>query len=89
MNSREAFEWWMSDEGKSPKAVERNGECYKLMQAQICWSAWQPAWQAATLAEREACAKVCEEVGSEYDDQEVYASWCAKAIRARSEKGEG
>ena len=81
MNRREAFEWWMSDEGKSPKAVERNGEGYKLMQAQICWSAWQPAWQAATRAEREECAKVCDNEAS----VEGIAPKCAAAIRARKE----
>lgn len=35
--------------------------------------------------EREACAKVCETVGAEYDDQEIYAAWCANAIRARGQ----
>ena len=40
---RALFEHWMSDEGKTPKAVERHGDGYKLMQAQICWTAWQAA----------------------------------------------
>jgi hypothetical protein len=35
-------------------------------------------------AEREACAKVCDEVNREYDGEEVSASWVAAAIRARS-----
>jgi hypothetical protein len=35
------------------------------------------------LAEREACAKVCDEVHREYDGEEVSASWIAAAIRAR------
>jgi hypothetical protein len=35
-------------------------------------------------AEREACAKVCDEVNREYDCEEVSASWVAAAIRARS-----
>ncbi len=33
--------------------------------------------------EREACAKVCDEVNNEYDGEEVSASWIAAAIRAR------
>jgi hypothetical protein len=39
--------------------------------------------QAAVLAEREACAKLCESEGHRID-----ASWesCAAAIRARGEK---
>jgi hypothetical protein len=36
------------------------------------------------LAEREACAKVCDEVHAEYDGEEVSASWIATAIRTRS-----
>ena len=33
--------------------------------------------------EREACARVCDEVNREYDGEEVSASWVATAIRAR------
>jgi len=39
--------------------------------------------QKAVQAEREACAKVCDEVNREYDGEEVSASWVATAIRAR------
>ena len=51
------------------------------------------AWQAATEAEREACAKVCEDIttsGDWADSHEEIVSWgvgtsdCADAIRARS-----
>jgi len=34
-------------------------------------------------AEREECAKICDEVNKEYDGEEVSASWIAEAIRAR------
>jgi hypothetical protein len=37
----------------------------------------------ARADEREACAKVCDEVNREYDGEEVSASWVAAAIRAR------
>jgi len=37
-------------------------------------------------AEREACAKVCEDIDAEYDGEDVLATWCAAAIRARGEK---
>ena len=42
-------------------------------------------WDAATLAEREACAKVCEELIAcdEYDPGESFA----EAIRNRSKEG--
>ena len=42
-------------------------------------------WQIAER-EREACAKVCEDIDAEYEGQDVLATWCAAAIRARSEK---
>jgi len=46
-------------------------------------------WNAATLAERDACAKVCEAKQSIYLDKELYvmadaAVFCAIAIRART-----
>ena len=33
--------------------------------------------------EREACAKLCESIDAEYNGEDVLATWCAKAIRAR------
>jgi hypothetical protein len=36
-------------------------------------------------AEREACAKLCEDIDAEYDGEDVLATWCAAAIRARGE----
>lgn len=38
----------------------------------------------AVLSEREKCAQVCEALGGEYGDREIYAEWCAQAIRARN-----
>ncbi|HGK4817773.1 TPA: hypothetical protein ACJ2XS_000693 [Pseudomonas aeruginosa] len=40
-NERAKFEYWASDEGIYPKAVERSGNCYKLAQTQSYWMAWQ------------------------------------------------
>ena len=37
-------------------------------------------------AEREACAKVCEDIDTEYHGEDVLATWCAAAIRARGGK---
>jgi len=36
--------------------------------------------------ECEECAKVCEDIDTEYEGQDVLATWCAAAIRARGEK---
>ena len=38
----------------------------------------------AVEAEREACAKVCEDIDVEYEGEDVLATWCAAAIRARN-----
>ena len=35
--------------------------------------------------EREACAKVCDDIDTEYEGEEVLATWCAAAIRARGQ----
>ena len=50
MTDREAFEKIAlpNFRDKSGPAVEDH------------WQTWQEAWQAATLAERERCAKICE-----------------------------
>lgn len=33
--------------------------------------------------ERDACAKLCESIDAEYEGEDVLATWCADAIRAR------
>ena len=48
----------------------------------------QEAIETAVLAEREACAKVCDEIVARYrhaDDapEMVAANWCADGVRAR------
>ena len=44
---------------------------------------WMERAHIMILGEREACAKVCDEVNREYDGEEVSASWVAAAIRNR------
>ncbi len=39
--------------------------------------------EQARKDEREACAKLCESIDAEYEGEDVLATWCAKAIRAR------
>jgi hypothetical protein len=43
-------------------------------------------WDGGAAAEREACAKVCEDIDTEYDGEDVLATWCAAEIRARGQK---
>jgi hypothetical protein len=43
--------------------------------------------EAAVLAEREACAEVCDDMGKTMPDRDgEITEWCAAAIRARGEK---
>lgn len=42
--------------------------------------------QAAVLAEREACAKLCEDLSTKWYDEGGSARDCVHAIRARGEK---
>lgn len=39
----------------------------------------------AVAKEREECAKVCDRIDLEYEGEDVQATWCAAAIRAREE----
>lgn len=65
-------------------------------QADLLWSERDGYWKAyddsndlerfAELVrqdEREACAKLCESIDAEYEGEDVLATWCADAIRAR------
>ena len=46
---------------------------------------WMESFAAlVAAAEREACAKVCEDIDTEHEGEDVLATWCAAAIRARS-----
>ena len=41
--TRADFEHWFSYEGKNPRAVERDGDMYRLAQAHHGWWVWQAA----------------------------------------------
>ena len=43
--------------------------------------------EMAVLAEREACVKICEDINIEFAGEDVLATWCARAIRARGIDG--
>ena len=58
---RAQFEKWYA--GDMPKGLERTADGqYKYMPAQVAWG----VWQAATAAEREACAKLVSDIGDEF-----------------------
>ena len=50
---------------------------------------FQIAWDAASIAEREACAKLCEERAdaSWSEEETIFSRACANDIRARSNAG--
>lgn len=47
MTQRQAFEFWYSDQGKYPEAVETDRGQYLLMQAALAWKAWKAACEWA------------------------------------------
>ena len=50
------------------------------------WTEYERSIAAAAKAEeREACARVCEDIDAEYEGEDVLATWCAAAIRARGQ----
>jgi len=72
MNEQQEFEaWWDQDCDTSENPYSQHSMMY--------W-AWE-AWKAGRAAEREACAKVCEEAHWSLDDRNEYAA----AIRARGQ----
>ena len=59
---RDEFEkWYFADVSKHSADKNENGD-YKYMAAAIAWN----IWKAAVNAEREACVKVCENFGTEW-----------------------
>ena len=46
---------------------------------------WAAQTKLAVQNEREACAKVCDDIDVEYEGEDVLATWCSRAIRARGE----
>jgi len=65
-----AFEVWCADR--------------RFPRTQARFETWHAAWQFATLAERERCAKVCDEIqaGLKYSHEKQSAGECADKIRS-------
>ncbi len=72
----------------SNEGLERFAELVRQDERNKKWT--QKQWTDYELAiaadEREECAKLCESIDAEYEGEDVLATWCAKAIRARGEK---
>ena len=75
MNDKEKVSQWMMDKGY---ATGHGTSVVDLLQ--------ELEWQVAER-EREACAKVCEDINIEYAGEDVLATWCARAILERGIDG--
>lgn len=83
MTKLEAWKAWHESLGIGMEATEH------ALEKGSHGKAFSYAWDAAVKAEREACAKVCEEMARRHDDirraaLEVAAEW----IRARGNNGQ-
>lgn len=61
MTDREAFEAFVTGNGEWPAAAEMGNGKYKLYSTSQAFL----AWQAATAAERERCAKRCDAIAED------------------------
>ncbi len=81
---REKVAQWMMQRGYATG----HGDTLEDLLQELDWQileGWNRALMNGIKTEREACAKVCDEVNKEYDGEEVSASWIAAAIRARGD----
>lgn len=79
MTKLEAFTQYMSQ-----FASHRGADMQWVMEASSHGRIFSYAWDEATKAEREACAKVAEKF--EPDEKTDYVTYASTAIRAREEK---
>jgi len=79
------FDVWFSD-GYYIDVIERFAELVRQNLYQVIGKSVIEQINSAVQMEREACAKLCEEVGNKAKDNDGYTMGgyaCAKAIRAR------
>lgn len=91
-DERAKFEYWASDEGIYPKAVERSGNCYKLAQTQSYWMAWQARAALAKRSEFHQHLKECaDEVATwpSYKREALTQPSPLQAEQAEAERPEG
>ena len=69
--------------GSLPDFLERFAELVRQDLYQVIGKSVIEQINSAVQMEREACAKVCESIDAEYEGEDVLATWCADAIRAR------
>ena len=92
MTDKEKVAQWMIQKGYATGHGDTVEDLLKELEWQILEN-WHRAMVNSMKAEREACAKVCDEMWHEWLDSPIEnepnkpdAEDCAKAIRARSKK---
>jgi hypothetical protein len=78
---------WLCNKNDLERLVKITDEkTRKELREEIIYT-WVPPHfvDLAVKEEREACAKVCDDIDAEYEGEDVLATWCSKAIRARGE----
>jgi hypothetical protein len=66
-------------------AMARADERKIVMNEPLTKEMWQRFEDEIRADEREACAKVCDDIDDSHWGCEVKASWCSREIRARGE----
>ena len=74
---REKLAAWMMRQGYATGHGDTTEDLLKELDWQI---------EERIRNECEECAKVCEDIDTEYEGQDVLATWCAAAIRARGKQ---
>ena len=74
---REKLAAWMMRQGYATGHGDTTEDLLKELDWQI---------EERIRYECEECAKVCEDIDTEYEGQDVLATWCAAAIRARGKQ---
>ena len=85
MSDKEKVAQWMIQQGYATGHGDTVEDLLKELEQQILEN-WHRAMVNSMKAEREACAKVCDEQAEKDGFEGCYANACAEAIRARSEK---
>ena len=85
MSDKEKVAQWMIRQGYATGHGDTVEDLIKELEWHIAEN-WTNALVKGVEGEREACAKVCNLIAKEIDDTNGTATYCAKAIRARSEK---
>ena len=100
--TKEAFKAWWYSEGSQAPYTHHDCEEHTMRMCEIAWAngaykereeanaranaSWTLMCKKMVAIEREACARVCDELSDKHTWEGSYADECAQAIRARGEQ---